>query len=149
VAWAEVYFRIKWHLQLLLKHASNWVSSAVTTKDFVGLKVTDNWASFLKLYAEMLVGWFFDIVFVRLCWLAVEALCWRQRAHGSNATAQHVMDWSPVSQESCWRSLSVPTDAHVHIRICLLLAEKQPVNYIWGRIILLLLHVNLYNAFLL
>jgi len=27
-----------------------------------------------------------------LCWLDIEALCRRQRTHGSNAAAQHVVD---------------------------------------------------------
>jgi len=76
---------------------------------------------------------------MRLCWLAVEVVCWCQRTHGNDATAQHVVDWSPVSQESCRRSLSVPTNAHVHLRVCLLPAQKQPVTYIRGIIVLLLL----------
>lgn len=71
-----------------------------------------------------------------LCWLDIEALCRRQRTHGSNAAAQHVVDWGPVSQESRRCSVSMSADAHVHLRICLLPAEKQSVHYIWGIVML-------------
>ena len=43
-----------------------------------------------------------------------------ERAHGGDAAAQHVVDRGAVPQEGRRRALSVPADAHVHLRLCVL-----------------------------
>lgn len=61
-----------------------------------------------------------------------QALCSGQAEDGGDATAQHVLDWGAVSKEGCGRAVPVPLHAHVHLRLCLLPQEEQPVHHFWG-----------------
>lgn len=65
--------------------------------------------------------------------LWAQALRSGEAEDGRDAAAQHVLDWGAVSKEGCGRALPVPLHTHVHLRLCLLPQEEQPVHYFWGR----------------
>ena len=52
---------------------------------------------------------------------------------GGDAAAQHVLDRGPVPQEEPRHPLRVSPDPHVHLRLCLLSEEEQPVRHIRGK----------------
>ena len=56
------------------------------------------------------------------------------------------MDRGPVSEEGGWCPHPVQKHAHVYLRLCLLLEEKQSLNYFWGT--RLLLEANIYRYLL-
>lgn len=66
--------------------------------------------------------------------LWAQALRSGQAENGGDAAAQHVLDRGAVPEEGCGRAVPVPLNAHVHIRLCLLPQEEQPIHYFWGRI---------------
>ena len=49
---------------------------------------------------------------------------------GGDAAAQHVLDRGPVPQEEPRHPLRVSPDPHVHLRLCLLSEEEQPVRHL-------------------
>lgn len=61
-----------------------------------------------------------------------QAVCLNQGENGGDAAAQHVLDWSTVPEKGCGHLVPVQADAHVHLRLCLLPEEKQPVCDFWG-----------------
>lgn len=65
--------------------------------------------------------------------LWAQALRSGEAEDGRDAAAQHVLDWGAVSKEGCGRALPVPLHTHVHLRLCLLPQEEQPVHYFWGK----------------
>lgn len=57
-----------------------------------------------------------------------------QNQDGANATAQHVLDWSPISTQSHRCFVPVPPYFNVHLRFCILFEENQPIDNFWGEI---------------
>ena len=61
--------------------------------------------------------------------LRAQAVRAGQAEDGGDAAAQHVVDRGAVPEEGGGRAVPVPLHAHVHLRLCLLPQEEQPVHH--------------------